>query len=474
VGILLATLIVLGAARFFFKKFNKNIDYDNWQEVSVFGLTLSLCVILLRNTFSALGLSPLVIIAVLVPVIIVARSKIKPSLLQKISFVFLALMVVAMSSLIIDISKQKDPIEDWTTKNKKINDQIKFVKKPNVYLIITESYPNKEALERIYNFDNSAFYEKLENFNFTLHHRYYSNYNHTFSSLPSLFGMEHHYYSINFRNFDSVGGRKMLEAKTYNPVVDIFRQNKYKIQFIQNIDGLLPRGAAVDYCSPSSPVYLALETFLTHQDTTKKSIIAARKLNFFNILTERFSNNLTTANPTFSFIYFNQPHHSPSKMSQKNKIENTKILEAFRAEYYKKVEEANVHLIKIIELILKNDLDPVIVIAGDHGPWGYRVKTDGYGRTVPDNLFALDRFGVLMAIRFPTDYQGEFDKEFKTHVNIFRYIFAYMNNSNRILETKAKDDSFDSGSDMAILDGRILPKYLPVVFPKALWDEKKP
>ena len=161
-------------------------------------------------------------------------------------------------------------------------------------------------------------------------------------------------------------------------------------------------------------------------------------------------------------------------MSQKNKIENTKILEAFRAEYYKKVEEANVYLIEIIELILKNDADPVIVIAGDHGPWGYRVKTDAYGRTVPDNLFALDRFGVLMAIRFPADYQGEFDNEFKTHVNIFRYIFAYMNNSNRILETKAKDDSFDSGSDMAILDGRILPKYLPVVFPKALWDEKKP
>jgi hypothetical protein len=381
---------------------------------------------------------------------------------------------MSISSLVIDVSQAKNPISDWTTQNKNINDKIKFIKKPNVYLIITESYPNKEALQRIYNFDNNLFYEKLENLNFTLHHQYYSNYNHTFSSLPSLFGMEHHYYSINFGNFDSLGGRSMLEAKTYNPVVDIFRQNNYKIQYLLNINSLLPRGASVDYFSPAPPIYLALETFLTHQDTTKKNIIASRKLDFLNILAEQFSKNAANDKPTFSYIYINKPHHSPSKLNSRNRIENTKILETFRKEYYKRIKKSNTHLSEIIKLILSHDKDPLIIIAGDHGPWGYRVKTDGYGRTIPDNLFALDRFGILMAIRFPEGYHRQYDNKFKTHVNLFRYVFAYLSDSNKILETKAKDDSYDSGSDLAILDGRILPQYIPVVWPKPLWNPKNP
>jgi hypothetical protein len=462
VGILLAALIVLGAAKLFTKKLKKNIDYDNWQDVAVVGLTLSLCVILLRNTFSALGLSPLVVIVVLLPVIIVARSKIKHSLLQKISFVFFALMVVSVSSLVIDISKAKNPIEDWATKNKKINDQIKFVKKPNVYLIITESYPNKEALEKIYNFDNSSFYEKLEHFHFSLHHKYYSNYNHTFSSLPSIFAMEHHYYNISVGNFDSIGGRSMLEAKTHNPVIDVFRQNNYKIQYILDIDSLLPRGASVDYYSPIPPVYSALETFLTHQDTTKTNFFDSQDSNLLEILGKTFSKSAFNDNPVFSFLYVNQPGHWPSQLKEKNKIQVRKILYNFRLSYSKKIQRSNEYLSDLIELIIKNDEDSLIIIAGDHGPWGYRTKEDEFGRNISDSLVALDRFGVLMAIRFPEDYQGEFENQFKTHVNLFRYVFAYLSSNNRILETKAPDYSFDYNSRnyfLAIHNGKILRNY---------------
>ena len=116
----------------------------------------------------------------------------------------------------------------------------------------------------------------------------------------------------------------------------------------------------------------------------------------------------------------------------------------------------------MIGLILKNDDDPLIIIAGDHGPWGYRLKEDGNGKTISDSLFALDRFGVLMAIRFPEDYQGQFDNDFKTHVNLFRYVFAYLSESNEILEKKASDDSYDYGPHLAIRDGRILNKYIPM------------
>jgi hypothetical protein len=473
-AILFSAFIIFFASKVVLRKFKKNIDYDNWHDIAAIGLSLSLCAILLRNTFMALGLSPLIIIALLIPIIIVARSKLKNTVLRKLSYIFLVLTVISFSNFIIDASQAKNPISDWTTQNKKFNDQIKFSKKPNVYLIITESYPNKEALGKIYNFDNNLFYEKLENRNFTLHHKYYSNYKYTFSSLPSLFAMEHHYYSINLGNFDSAGGRSMLEAKTYNPVVDIFRQNDYEIQYMVSGGGLIPKGASVDYFWPVPPAHLALETFLSHQDITKKSIFASHNQNLLKTLTDLFSKKAATDNPTFSFIYTGQPGHSTSRQTTKNKIETLNIFENFRQEHYKTIQKANTYLLGIIDLIFKNNNDPLIIIAGDHGSWGYRWGLDVQGNLVPNDLTFLDKFGVLMAIHFPVDYQKQFDSEFRTHVNLFRYVFAYLSNSNKILETKAKDDSYLQENGVAIIGGRILHNVLPFFQPQPQMDTKEP
>jgi len=469
-GTILCTLAVLTAAfifsiilRLILSKFGSETDLSNLMDFAVLGFSFSLCVILLRNTFAAaLHLSPVLLIILSVIFVFAARKKLKNSVLGKISVIFFVLTAVSISGPIFDIAKAESPIENWTTRNKKLNDQIKFIRKPNVYFIITESYPNKEALDTIYNFDNIPFYKKLEDSGFTLHHSFYSNYNHTFASLPSIFGMEHHFYTINIGNFDSIGGRSMLEATTYNPVIDIFRQNNYEIQYMFSVESLLPRGAAVDYFSPAHPIYLALETFLSHQDTTKKSIFASRKHDFMQVLAGRFSENSESGTPTFSFIYTSRPHHSPSRWETNNRMEVNRVLETFRQGYNEKIQKANEQLLEMVELILKNDKDPLIIIAGDHGPWAYRLKEDGNGKVIPDSLYALDRFGVLMAIRFPEDYQQQFDNDFKTHVNLFRYVFAYLSNSNEVLEKKVKDDGYDYGPQLAIRDGKILSKYLPM------------
>ncbi len=464
--ILFTAFVIIVASNFISRKFNKKIDLNNWTDLAVVAVSLSLNAILLRNSFVALNLSPEIIIPFIVVFVIFARSKIKNAELKKLSILFLVLTVVSISGLVLGISRANNPILDWTTQNKKDNDQIRFTKKPNVYFIITESYPNKEALGKIYSFDNRPFYENLEERKFTLHHNYFSNYNHTLASLPSLFGMEHHYYSINIGNFDSIGGRSMLESNTYNPVVDIFRQNNYEIQYMFSVDSLLPRGASVDYFSPVAPAYLALETFLSHQDTTKKSIFATRKINFMKTLADRFSKNAANGTPTFSFIYTSRPHHSPSRIKSRNRIEINKILETFRQGYDEKIQKANTHLLEMVDLIHKYDNDPLIIIAGDHGSWGYRIREDGDGKVIPDSLYALDRFGILMAIRFPEDYKRQFDNDFKTHVNLFRYVFAYLSNSNEILENKVQDDSYDYGPQLAISNGKILSKYIPLEFKK--------
>ena len=440
--ILFAAFVILFTSKLILRKFKREIDLDNWIDIVVIGLSLSLCTILLRNTLVALSLSPVIIIIPMVFIVIVARSKLKNTVLRKLSVIFIILTVVSISGLVLDISQAKSPVQDWLAQNKNYNDQIRFIKTPNVYLIIAESYPNKEALGKIYNFENHLFYEKLENRNFTLHHDHYSNYTYTFSSLPSLFGMEHHQYSINLGNFDSMGGRSILEANTYNPVIDIFRRNNYKIQYMVSGGGLIPKGASVDYYWPTPSVHLALETFFTHQDTTRKDSFISHNQNLLEILTAIFSKNAANNKPTFSFIYTSQPGHSPSRHGSMNRTTMLNFYETFRQEYYKNIQEANTHLLEIIDLILKNDNDPLIIIAGDHGSWGYRWDIDGHGNKITKTLTFLDKFGVLMAIRYPVDNHQKIDKDLRTHVNLFRYVFAYLSNSNKILETKAKEDIY--------------------------------
>ena len=100
-AILFSAFIIFFASKVVLRKFKKNIDYDNWHDIAAIGLSLSLCAILLRNTFTALGLSPLIIISLLLPIIIIARSKLKNTVLRKLSYLFLVLTVISFSNFII-------------------------------------------------------------------------------------------------------------------------------------------------------------------------------------------------------------------------------------------------------------------------------------------------------------------------------------------------------------------------------------
>ena len=86
--ILLVAFIILNASKLILKNSNKSIAWDHWMDLMVIGLSLSLSVILLRNTFAAIHLSPAIIIPLLVAIIIVARAKFKNTHLGMLSGTF--------------------------------------------------------------------------------------------------------------------------------------------------------------------------------------------------------------------------------------------------------------------------------------------------------------------------------------------------------------------------------------------------
>mgnify|MGYP000111975993 FL=1 len=88
-------------------------------------------------------------------------------------------------------------------------DQIKFIKKPNVYYIVPDGYPNQEALDKIFHIANIDFDRQLDSWNFTKYPSVFSNYRSTLSSMSAMFGMQHHFYRGSVGNFELLYSREL-------------------------------------------------------------------------------------------------------------------------------------------------------------------------------------------------------------------------------------------------------------------------
>ena len=426
--------------------------------------SILLCVYLLRYTLRSIDISKTTLYLIIAVLVVYFTWYAHKRGLKLLLFIFVTLSSLSIVSILVNVHiKTKVPIENWALKNKSVYDEIKFRKTPNIYLIVTESYPNRSALETVYQTNNSSFYIKMSELGLQINHNYFSNYDHTLSSLPSLFSMEHHYGVINIGNFDSLGGRRMLEAKTYNPVIEIFRANNYKIQYLHNAPVLMPNGAAVDVYIPATTLSHGLEIFLTNQNITEPTILSRKKYPKTDQIKDKISASLLTDENYFNFIYVNYPDHSPSRLKVTSRNSINKKLGEFRNTYYKAIESANQKLIDLLEFIIKKDPNSISILIGDHGSWGFRLNEDAKGNPINNQILMLDHFGVLAGIRAP-HYLSDLMKNgtIRSHVNLFKYVFAYLSEDNKILETKATDDSYIAPFIVGIKDNVILENLIKV------------
>ncbi|MEW6077371.1 MAG: hypothetical protein AB1724_06150 [Thermodesulfobacteriota bacterium] len=436
-------------------------------------VSLLLCAIFLRGTLAAINARPILVYALTGLVVLgfvwnAHKKGLKPTF-----FTLLILSSLAAFNLMGNIyAGARETADGWLTKHKAVYDQVRLKSTPDVYLIIAEAYPSRAALKAVYDFDNDVFYRQLTGLGFKVNHDFFSNYNHTLSSLPSLFGMAHHFGSLNLGNLDSLGGRRMLEAKAYNPVIDMFRANHYKIQYLHEVNSLLPNGADVDVCLPAPSLWYGLNAFLLQKENPadgpgRSETIASLK--------DRLTAMDLGRGPYFTFIYVNLPGHSPSRVKERTREGINKAMEAFRSSYGSRVESANKHLLDLAQLITSRDPDSIVIIIGDHGSWGFRLREDADGKPVSTPLFILDRFGVLAAMYAPNELSGRLENgELKSHVNLFRHVFAYLSGDRELLSTMAPDHAFENEMIMAIEDGNILDNFVKIVLvPKSGNGEAK-
>jgi hypothetical protein len=141
-------------------------------------------------------------------------------------------------------------------------------------------------------------------------------------------------------------------------------------------------------------------------------------------------------NPSFNYIHYfaDTPGHAdPTSAS-------AEALNAYSESFRKsRLKHANDILLETIKLIIAKDKEALVVLMGDHGTW--RFGKTVYSEKDNDRL-VLDKFGALLAVRWPISYDGRYDQDIKTSVNLFRFITAFLATDDEILKSKEKDESF--------------------------------
>ncbi|MEX0995615.1 MAG: hypothetical protein WDZ45_01040 [Flavobacteriaceae bacterium] len=292
---------------------------------------------------------------------------------------------------------------------------VEFKKKPNIYVIQPDGYVNFSELNKgHYNFDNSEFEKWLQNEDFILYENFRSNYTSTITSNSSMFAMKHHYLS------------QQDERKTImdlNPVVKIFKKNNYKTHFLAEKPYLLVNrpNISFDYMNYEMDEVPYLSIGLNYRRDIIKDLDAVLK-------------NDEEAN----FYFFEKI--LPGHITTFKNLAKPKEIE--REEYLNNLKKANEWLRELVSKIAAHDPNGMIVIVADHGGyvgWDYTRQTHMKSQ---DRDLLYSGFSSALAIKWPENKLPAKDLKFKSSVNLFLNLFAYLSDDYTLLDEYQEDASY--------------------------------
>lgn len=328
----------------------------------------------------------------------------------------LLLAVVGALQLLPDIYRHLTYDSDWAQLAPE-EEQLTFIRKPNVYVIQPDGYVSFSELKKgYYNYDNSAFEAWLEGKGFTLYPDFRSNYYSTLSSNSSLFAMKHHYYK------NELSGREDITGK--NNGLSLFKKNGYTTFLLLEKEYLLAGRPQryYDFCNISNDEIPFIGTALKLRKDVIKDLKTAMQA--------------PRTTPGFFFIEQLLPGH----VSVYEK--NSQGVKAERQAYLKHLETANTWLKEIVGEIQSADPNALIVILADHGGFaGMRFTLESAVKTQDrDKIYSI--FGGALAVKWPRDYDHSLDEELVSSVNFFRVLFSYLSGTRTLLQHKEPDISY--------------------------------
>lgn len=310
--------------------------------------------------------------------------------------------------------------DSWKTQKDDI-EKVAFTTTPNVYFIQPDGYVNfSELYKGHYQVQDHSFQEYLKSQDFDFYPDFRSNYASTLTSNSATFMMKHHYYDKGL-SLETYNARNVIVSD--NTVLSIFKNNGYKTHFLTELPYLLLNRPEMgyDYCNFSYEEVNYIGTGLGKpvdiMPSLEQSLTVAKQM------------------PKFFFIEIFNPGHIHGNKSASLGIEGEREL------WIESMEMANERVTQTISTILKNDPKALIVIMADHGGYvGMEYTGQIYTKTQErDILYSI--FSSNLAIHWP-DGKKRGETHLKSAVNVFRVLFSYLGNDNKLLEHTEDNSSY--------------------------------
>lgn len=342
--------------------------------------------------------------------------------LRKMITIQFLLVIVSLFWLFSTIKTQVTYSTEWMVQPDDI-EQVQFKKRPNIYYIQPDGYVNfSEMSKGYYNHDNSAFKFFLEDNDFKNYDDVRSNYTSTLVSNSATFSMKHHYYNSGFNFTEIANARETIISK--NAVLDIFKNNNYKTHYIAEISYLLNNFPEMGYDACNLD-YNDI-SFITDGRKYEEDIVKP---------VEKYLKE-DPEHSKFFFIHIYKPGHTSSNANETLGAEKEFEL------YLENLKSANERLQRVINLIQEYDPDGLIIMMADHGGYAgfdnmldIRIKTEDR-----DKLYSA--FSTQLSIKWPYNEVPEFDYRFRSGINLFRILFAYLSEDNKYLDNLQNDGSY--------------------------------
>ena len=291
---------------------------------------------------------------------------------------------------------------------------------PNIYYLMTDSYPRQDQLLQLFQYDNAPFLGYLTEQGFYVAEQAYANYPATFISLASALWMDYPVTDTSPHFAD----RQMFYAimQGQNPVVSYLKAHGYAYLHMSSGRWAGSKcGGHEDLCLANNdelPLAFSSMTPLTYFKRTY-SITTPASL-------EQRLDSLAPYQPFFLLTHIHSPHpprtFDPHCQQNLGKAKDFSLWKAAsKPEYLNDVRCTNQQLRQVLDKILSRDPQAIILLHSDHGT-AYSVNWRWPLDQWPRHAFE-ERFSILMALRLPAECRPTLYPALSP-VNIFRVTFA--------------------------------------------------
>lgn len=316
------------------------------------------------------------------------------------------------------------------------------VRTPNIYWIVSDSYPNAEQLLAHYGLDNETFLRDLESRGFYVARDAHSNFSNTRLSVPTMLNMEYTFETGEEYAVRIGDGWAPKPGRTNSGTVAAIAGDNRSVAFIKQLGysyvhfegrsfALIRCRGYEDVCIASqsagfSELELSLLELVPYdlvlqyglglpKGTTPARTRAASGTGIPELADAILA--LEVEGPLFLYAHLSSPH--PPFLAD----ENCKVgaLPASRKSLGRNVRCVNRQLLALVDRLQASDPDAILILSADHGPRMTIKPGTPLFRWSP--LQVREALGILNAFRLPEDCRRGLSPSL-TPVNTMRIVFA--------------------------------------------------